>query len=102
MALTGHSGTQTAQSMQSSGSMTRKFGPSRKASTGHTSTQSVYLQRMHASVTTKVMAGRVVGQPQHAPPEQHESPTTATGLTPTRVTCTRQTAGPDSSAAQSN
>jgi hypothetical protein len=55
MALTGHSGMQTAQSMHSSGSMTRKFGPSRKQSTGQTSTQSVYLQRMHDSRTTWVM-----------------------------------------------
>ena len=43
--------------MHSSGSMVRKFGPSRKQSTGHTSTQSVYLQRMQDSVTTWVMAG---------------------------------------------
>ena len=49
IALTGHSGMQTAQSMHSSGSMVRKFGPSRKQSTGQTSTQSVYLQRMHDS-----------------------------------------------------
>ena len=40
------------QSMHSSGSMARKFGPSRKQSTGQTSTQSVYLQRIQASVTT--------------------------------------------------
>jgi len=53
--LTGHSGMQTAQSMHSSGSMVRKFGPSRKQSTGQTSTQSVYLQRMQDSVTTWVM-----------------------------------------------
>src|SRR5258706_7081530 len=46
----------TAQSMHSSGSMARKFGPSRKQSTGQTSTQSVYLQRMHDSRTTWVMA----------------------------------------------
>src|SRR4051812_35219615 len=56
IALTGHSGMQTAQSMHSSGSIARKFGPSRKQSTGHTSTQSVYLQRIQASVTTWVMA----------------------------------------------
>src|SRR5687767_10248559 len=55
MALTGHSGMHTAQSMHSSGSMVRKFGPSRKQSTGQTSTQSVYLQRMHDSTTTWVM-----------------------------------------------
>src|SRR5690606_21965996 len=41
--------------MHSSGSMTRKFGPSWKQSTGQTSTQSVYLHLMQASVTTKVM-----------------------------------------------
>ncbi len=56
IALTGHSGMHTAQSMHSSGSMVRKFGPSRKQSTGQTSTQSVYLQRMHDSRTTWVMA----------------------------------------------
>src|ERR1043165_1782377 len=41
--------------MHSSGSITRKFGPSWKQSTGHTSTQSVYLHLMQVSVTTKVM-----------------------------------------------
>jgi hypothetical protein len=46
---------QTAQSMHSSGSITSMFGPSRKQSTGHTSTQSVYLQRMQDSETTWVM-----------------------------------------------
>src|SRR5690625_3585882 len=46
----------TAQSMHSSGSMTRKLGPSWKQSTGHTSTQSVYLHLMQFSVTTKVIA----------------------------------------------
>ena len=46
IASTGHSATHSVQSMHSSGSMTRKFGPSRKQSTGQTSTQSVYLQRM--------------------------------------------------------
>src|SRR3954466_12831392 len=45
----------TAQSMHSSGSIVRKLGPSRKQSTGQTSTQSVYLQRIHCSVTTWVM-----------------------------------------------
>jgi hypothetical protein len=34
------------------GSMVRKFGPSRKASTGQTAAQLVYLQLMHGSVTT--------------------------------------------------
>src|SRR5687768_2776566 len=43
--------------MHSSGSITRKFGPSWKQSTGHTSTQSVYLHLMQFSVTTKGMAG---------------------------------------------
>ena len=52
IASTGHSATHSVQSMHSSGSMTRKFGPSRKQSTGQTSTQSVYLQRMQVSVTT--------------------------------------------------
>src|SRR5690606_16041560 len=56
MAFAGHSGTQTAQSMHSSGSMTRKLGPSRKQSTGHTSTQSVYLHLMQFSVTTWVIS----------------------------------------------
>src|ERR671938_24855 len=55
IALTGHSGTQTEQSMHSEGSITRKFGPSRKQSIGQTLTQSVYLQRMQASVTTNGM-----------------------------------------------
>src|SRR5690606_402439 len=45
------------QSMHSSGSITRKFGPSWKQSTGQTSTQSVYLHLMQFSVTTKGMAG---------------------------------------------
>jgi hypothetical protein len=67
--------------------MTRKFGPSQKASTGHTSTQSVYLQRMQASVTTKVM----VDQPQQAPPEQHESTAAELGLAPRLPTRTRRT-----------
>src|SRR5688572_7009957 len=56
MASTGHSGSHSVQSMHSSGSMTRKFGPSWKQSTGQTSTQSVYLQRMQFSTTTKGMA----------------------------------------------
>src|SRR5689334_10007507 len=55
MASTGHSATQSVQSMHSSGSITRRFGPSRKQSTGHTSTQSVYLHFTHDSVTTYVM-----------------------------------------------
>src|SRR6187551_470723 len=55
MASTGHSGSHKVQSMHSSGSMTRKLGPSWKQSTGHTSTQSVYLHLMHASVTTNAI-----------------------------------------------
>src|SRR3546814_18613116 len=47
--------------MQLSGSMTRKFGPSWKQSTGHTSTQSVCLQLMQFSVTTWVTVRRAVG-----------------------------------------
>ncbi len=42
--------------MHSSGSMTRKFGPTWKQSTGQTSTQSMYLHLMQFSVTTKVIA----------------------------------------------
>src|SRR6185436_19138658 len=45
----------TAQSIHSSGSMMSMFGPSRKQSTGHTSTQSVYLHLMQDSVTTWVI-----------------------------------------------
>src|SRR5690606_18075695 len=55
MALAGHSGTQTAQSMHSSGSITKKLGPSRKQSTGQTSTQSVNLHLIQFSVTTCVI-----------------------------------------------
>src|SRR5687768_18573385 len=55
IASTGHSGSHNVQSMHSSGSMTSMFGPSWKQSTGHTSTQSVYLHLIQASVTTKVM-----------------------------------------------
>src|SRR6267142_1565975 len=52
MASTGHSGSHSVQSMHSSGSITRKFGPSWKQSTGQTSTQSIYLHLMQLSVTT--------------------------------------------------
>jgi hypothetical protein len=52
IASTGHSGTQTPQSMHSSGWMTSMFSPSQKQSTGHTSTQSIILQRMQLSSTT--------------------------------------------------
>src|ERR671918_1506604 len=55
IASTGHSGTHSVQSMHSSGSITSMFGPSRKQSTGHTSTQSVYLHLMQLSVTTYVI-----------------------------------------------
>src|SRR5499426_4281762 len=55
IASTGHSASHSVQSMHSSGSMTSMFGPSWKQSTGHTSTQSVYLHLIQASVTTKVM-----------------------------------------------
>src|SRR5579871_6193964 len=58
MALIGHSGSHRVQSMHSSGLITRKLGPSWKASTGQTSTQSVYLHLMQLSVTTKVMLSR--------------------------------------------
>src|SRR5690242_20900926 len=68
MALAGHSGSHSVQSMHSSGSMTRKFGPSWKQSTGQTSTQSVYLQRMQFSTTTKGM-GRPCGWRSGAPYE---------------------------------
>src|SRR3990167_2479856 len=54
IASTGHSGTHKLQSMHSSGSITSILGPSWKQSTGHTSTQSVYLHLMHLSRTTKV------------------------------------------------
>jgi len=56
IASTGHSGGQRLQSMQEPGSITSMFSPSRKASVGQTSTQSMCLQRMQASVTTKVKA----------------------------------------------
>src|SRR4051812_11825628 len=56
IASTGHSGSHSVQSMHSSGSITSIFGPSWKQSTGHTSTQSVYLHLIQASVTTKVIA----------------------------------------------
>ena len=52
ISLIGHSGSHRVQSMHSSGSITRKFGPSWKQSTGQTSTQSVYLHLMQASPTT--------------------------------------------------
>src|SRR5450631_4928687 len=59
MASTGHSGSHSVQSMHSSGSITRKFGPTWKQSTGQTSTQSMYLHLMQFSVTTKVIAAPV-------------------------------------------
>src|ERR1700687_213584 len=45
--------------MHSSGSITRKFGPTWKQSTGQTSTQSMYLHLIHFSVTTKVIAAPI-------------------------------------------
>src|SRR5213596_439757 len=57
IASTGHSATHSVQSMHSSGSITSMFGPSRKQSTGQTSTQSVYLHFTQDSVTTYVMDG---------------------------------------------
>lgn len=56
IALMGHSGSHNEQSIHSSGSITRKLGPSWKQSTGQTSTQSVYLHLIQFSVTTKVMS----------------------------------------------
>src|SRR6185437_11597444 len=58
IARAGHSGSHNVQSMHSSGSIARKFGPSWKQSTGHTSTQSVYLHFTQLSVTTKAMGSR--------------------------------------------
>ncbi len=55
MACAGHSGSHNVQSIHSSGSMTIKFGPTLKQSTGQTSTQSVYLHLMQFSVTTNGM-----------------------------------------------
>jgi hypothetical protein len=55
IALTGHSGIQTPQSIHSSGSITRKLGPSLKQSTGHTTTQSVCLHLIQFSVTKCVI-----------------------------------------------
>src|SRR5450830_375437 len=62
MAPTGHSGTHIEQSMQPSGSMARKLGPSTKQSIGQTLTQSVYLQAMQESVTTKGMSRNALGR----------------------------------------
>src|SRR6185503_6770369 len=52
IASAGHSGSHTPQSMHSSGWMTSMLSPSLKQSTGHTSTQSMYLHLMQSSVTT--------------------------------------------------
>src|SRR3546814_5278943 len=52
IALAGHSGSHSVQSIHSSGSITRKFGPSWKQSTGQTSTQSVYLHLMRSEEHT--------------------------------------------------
>src|SRR5688572_16681544 len=70
MALMGHSGSHSVQSMHSSGSITRKLGPSWKQSTGQTSTQSVYLHLMQFSVTTKGMRFDV----QRRKPRKFKSP----------------------------
>src|ERR1700674_4538354 len=81
MASTGHSGSHNVQSMHSSGSMTRKFGPSWKQSTGQTSTQSIYLHLMQLSVTTNAMTypsldqlnvNTILPQPQFAPLKRAE------------------------------
>jgi hypothetical protein len=55
MAWAGHSGSHKAQSIQAVGLITKKFGPAKNASAGHTATQSVYLHLMQLSVTTKAM-----------------------------------------------
>ena len=55
MAPAGHSTGHKSQSMQSSGLITKKFGPSKNASAGHTATQSVYLHFIQLSVTTNAM-----------------------------------------------
>ena len=68
--------------MHSSGSITRKFGPSWKQSTGQTSTQSMYLHLMQLSVTTKVMilsladeSGNFITPPPSAPTTHRRLPT---------------------------
>src|SRR6202041_2044974 len=82
MASTGHSGSHSVQSMHSSGSITRKFGPSWKQSTGHTSTQSIYLHLMQLSVTTNAMTypsvdrlnvNTILPQPQNPSPHALEA-----------------------------
>ncbi len=55
IASTGHSGTQTAQSIHKFSFMTKKLRPSLKQSTGQTLTQSVYLHFIQFSVTIYVM-----------------------------------------------
>src|SRR5579872_3088671 len=52
IASTGHAGSQAAQSMHVSWSMTSMFSPSRKQFTGQVTMQSMYLHRMQLSVTT--------------------------------------------------
>src|SRR5690606_10915106 len=77
IASTGHSGSHSVQSMHSSGSITSMFGPSWKQSTGHTSTQSVYLHLMQASVTTNVMLEIPLGpdaKRAHCPTNRLEHP----------------------------
>src|SRR5713226_7714743 len=88
MASTGHSGSHSVQSMHSSGSITRKFGPSWKQSTGQTSTQSIYLHLMQLSVTTNAMTypsldqlnvNTILPQPQRRDPK---APWTGSGFQP--------------------
>src|SRR5258708_21927713 len=62
MASSGHSGSHSVQSMHSSGSITRKLGPSWKQSTGQTSTQSMYLHLIQLSVTTNAMSYPSIAQ----------------------------------------
>ena len=54
IALTGHSGSQIAQSIQIAGSITNVFSNSKKQSTGQTLTQVVCLQSTHSPFTTYV------------------------------------------------
>src|SRR5260370_23785084 len=88
MASTGHAGSHSVQSMHSSGSITRKFGPSWKQSTGQTSTQSIYLHLMQLSVTTNAMTypsldqlnvNTILPQPQRRDPK---APWTGSGFQP--------------------
>ena len=95
IALTGHSGIHTAQSMQPSGSMAKKLSPATKQSAGQTSTQSVYLHRMQDSVTTKVMPAALARQPPQAPPEQQLPAEVSAAAMAVRVMRTCHRSGPD-------